>query len=113
MGIPLLKGRTFNQHDQIGKPWRVMVGKRLADTLWPGEDPVGHQALLWKGQEGAPAEVIGVVANQRERGLDSDPTLTVYFLLMDRERDRFSLPFTPQALLDGFDAGFALDPERT
>jgi len=78
MDIPLLKGRTFNQHDQIGKPWRVMVSKRLADTLWPGEDPVGHQALLWKGQEGAPAEVIGVVANQRERGLDSDPTLTVY-----------------------------------
>jgi putative ABC transport system permease protein len=78
MGIPLLKGRTFNQHDLMGKPWRVMVSKRLADTLWPGEDPVGHQALLWKGQEGAPAEVIGVVANQRERGLDSDPTLTVY-----------------------------------
>ena len=78
MGIPLLKGRTFNQHDQMGKPWRVMVSKRLADTLWPGEDPVGRQALLWKGQEGAPAEVIGVVGNQRERGLDADPTLTVY-----------------------------------
>jgi len=78
MGIPLLKGRTFNQHDQIGKPWRVMVSKRLADALWPGEDPVGHQALLWKGQESSPAEVIGVVGNQRERGLDSDPTLTVY-----------------------------------
>ena len=78
MGIPLLKGRTFNQHDQMGKPWRVMVSKRLADTLWPGEDPVGRQALLWKGQEGSPAEVIGVVGNQRERGLDADPTLTVY-----------------------------------
>lgn len=78
MGIPMLKGRTFNQHDQIGKPWRVIVSKRLADTLWPGEDPVGHQALLWKGQENSQAEVIGVVANQRERGLDADPTLTVY-----------------------------------
>lgn len=78
MGIPLLKGRTFNQHDQMGKPWRVMVSKRLADTLWPGEDPVGRQALLWKGQDGSPAEVIGVVGNQRERGLDADPTLTVY-----------------------------------
>jgi putative ABC transport system permease protein len=78
MGIPMLKGRTFNQHDQIGKPWRIIISKRLADTLWPGEDPVGHQALLWKGQSNDPAEVIGVVANQRERGLDADPTLTVY-----------------------------------
>jgi putative ABC transport system permease protein len=78
MGIPMLKGRTFNQHDQIGKPWRIIISKRLADMLWPGEDPVGHPALLWKGQSNDPAEVIGVVANQRERGLDADPTLTVY-----------------------------------
>jgi putative ABC transport system permease protein len=78
MGIPMLKGRTFNQHDVMGKPWRVIISKRLADTLWPGEDPVGHQALLWKGQNNFPAEIIGVVGNQRERGLEADPTLTVY-----------------------------------
>jgi putative ABC transport system permease protein len=78
MGIPMLKGRTFNPHDQIGKPWRIIISKRLADTLWPGQDPVGHQSLLWKGQSNDPAEVIGVVANQRERGLEADPTLTVY-----------------------------------
>jgi putative ABC transport system permease protein len=78
LGIPMLKGRTFNQHDQMGKPWRVIISKRLADTLWPGQDPVGHQALLWKGQSNFPAEIIGVVGNQRERGLEADPTLTVY-----------------------------------
>ncbi|HZD95226.1 MAG TPA: ABC transporter permease, partial [Candidatus Sulfotelmatobacter sp.] len=78
MGIPLLQGRTFNQHDEIGKPWRIIISKRLADRLWPGENPLGHQALLWKGQSNDPAEVIGVAANQRERGLEADPTLTVY-----------------------------------
>jgi putative ABC transport system permease protein len=78
MGIPVLQGRTFNPHDEIGKPWRIIISKRLADTLWPGENPVGHQALLWKGQSNDPAEVIGVAANQRERGLEADPTLTVY-----------------------------------
>ena len=78
MGIPILKGRTFNQHDEIGKPWRIIVSKRLADALWPGEDPVGRQALLWKGQSNFPGEVVGVAGNQRERGLDADPTLTVY-----------------------------------
>jgi predicted permease len=78
IGVPLLRGRTFNEHDIIGKPWRIIISQRLADKLWPGEDPVGHQAKLWKGQNDAPAEVIGVVGNQRERGLDADPTLTVY-----------------------------------
>jgi putative ABC transport system permease protein len=78
MGIPLLQGRTFNQHDEIGKPWRIIISKRLADRLWPGENPVGHQALLWKGQSNDRAEVIGVAANQHERGLEADATLTVY-----------------------------------
>jgi len=78
IGIPLLKGRTFTEHDVLGKPWRVIISQRLAEMLWPGEDPVGRQALLWKGQGNNAAEVIGVVGNQRERGLEADPTLTVY-----------------------------------
>jgi len=87
MGIPVLKGRTFDQHDAIGKPWRVIISKRLADTLWPGEDPVGHQALLWKGQNGSAAEVVGVVGDQRERGLEADPTLTSICLRTARDLD--------------------------
>jgi predicted permease len=78
MGIPIQQGRTFTEHDRLGKPWRIMVSQRLADTLWPGQDPIGRQAVLWKGQRNAPAEVIGIVGNQRERGLEADPTLTVY-----------------------------------
>ncbi len=78
MGIPMRSGRTFTERDLIAAPWRVIISQRLADMLFPGENPVGRQALLWKGQNNLPAEIIGVAANQRERGLDSDPTLTVY-----------------------------------
>ncbi len=78
MGVPLLRGRTFDETDIIEKPWRVIVSQRLAEQLWPGENPVGRQALLWKGQGNRPAEVIGVVGNMRERGLSEPPTLAVY-----------------------------------
>ena len=78
MGVPLLKGRTFGEQDLIAKPWRIIVSQRLADLLWPGEDPVGRQAILWKGQGNRKAEVIGVVGNMRERGLSQPPTLAVY-----------------------------------
>jgi predicted permease len=78
MGVPLLKGRTFNEQDRIAKPWRIIVSQRLADQLWPGQDPVGRQAILWKGQGNRPAEVIGVVGSMRERGLSDPPTLAVY-----------------------------------
>jgi hypothetical protein len=46
--------------------------------LWPNGGAVGRTARLWKGQGGDAAEVIGVVRDMRERGLDGDPTLAVY-----------------------------------
>ncbi len=55
------------------------MSKRLADELWPGKNPIGQTAILWKGQGNLPAEVIGVVGNMRERGLEQQPTLAVYF----------------------------------
>jgi putative ABC transport system permease protein len=78
MGVPLLKGRTFTEQDLIARPWRIIVSQRLADQLWPGENPVGRQALLWRGQGNRKAEVIGVVGNMRERSLAQPPTLAVY-----------------------------------
>jgi predicted lysophospholipase L1 biosynthesis ABC-type transport system permease subunit len=63
----------------FSKPWRVVISKRLADVLWPGGNAVGRTANLWHGQGGRPAEVIGVVSDIRERGLERDPTYAVYF----------------------------------
>jgi predicted permease len=81
MGIPLLKGRTFTEQDEFteGKPLRVVISKRLAELLWPGEEPIGRQAIFWRGQDDLPGEIVGVVGNMRERGLETDPTLAVYF----------------------------------
>jgi predicted permease len=78
IGLTLLSGRGFTEQDLLGKPWRVIVSKRLADQLWPGQNPVGRTALLWKGQGDNRAEIIGVVSDMRERGLEADPTLAVY-----------------------------------
>jgi putative ABC transport system permease protein len=79
MGLPVIAGRSFTEQDEIGKPWRAIISQRLAEQLWRGENPVGKTAILWKGQGNRQAEVIGVVGNMRERGLENDPTLAVYF----------------------------------
>jgi len=79
IGLSVIAGRGFTEHDVIEKPWRVVISKRLAELLWPGESPVGRTAILWKGQSNVSGEVIGVVENMRERGLENDPTLAVYF----------------------------------
>jgi putative ABC transport system permease protein len=79
MGLPLLAGRGFTEQDVIGKPWRTIISKRAADVLWPGQNPIGRTAILWRGQNQRQGEVIGVVADMRERGLEADPTIAVYF----------------------------------
>ena len=79
VGVPLLAGRAFTDQDLIAKPWKVVISKRTADLLWPEENPIGRTAILWKGQNNSRGEVIGVVGNMRERGLDGEPTLAVYF----------------------------------
>ncbi len=78
IGITLVRGRFFSETDEMAAPWTVIISERLAEQLWPGEDPIGKTADLWRGQDGMAAEVIGVVANMRERGLERDPTLAVY-----------------------------------
>ena len=52
----------------------MILSERLTELLFPNEDPLGREVQLWVGQEGMTAEVIGIVGNMRERGLDIDPT---------------------------------------
>jgi putative ABC transport system permease protein len=79
MGLQIIAGRGFTNEDLLEKPWRAVISKRTADLLWPGENPIGRTAILWKGQSNRRGEVIGVVTDMRERGLEQGPTLAVYF----------------------------------
>jgi putative ABC transport system permease protein len=66
LGIPLRRGRTFNEHDTEDAPRVAMIDEALARRLWPqypaGPDPVGQR--LWVGGVNAkPAEIVGIVAD--------------------------------------------------
>jgi putative ABC transport system permease protein len=87
IGLPLLHGRIFDDRDkpvwaEPGQPdpqRRVVISLRLAKLLFPNDkDVVGRHVSLWKSQSNLDAEVIGVVGDSRERGVASEPTLTVY-----------------------------------
>jgi putative ABC transport system permease protein len=77
MGVPVVAGRTFTV-DEPEKPMRTIISRRVADLLWPGQTAVGRTIVLWKGQGDRRAEVVGVVGNMRERGLESGPTFAIY-----------------------------------
>jgi putative ABC transport system permease protein len=80
MGVPLLRGRTFSEADAIGDgQLTAIISERAAKLLYPDQDPIGREMIVWKGQGDRRARIVGVVGNMRERGLDMQPTLAVYF----------------------------------
>jgi predicted permease len=43
MGIPILKGRSFEERDNERSPRAVIVDERLAQHFWPDGDPIGRR----------------------------------------------------------------------
>ena len=79
MGLPLLAGRGFTEQDVIGKPWRVDHQQARSPTRC-GRARIRSAGPRFSGRARAIAgRVIGVVGDMRERGLEADPTLAVYF----------------------------------
>jgi predicted permease len=74
MGIPLRRGRYFDDHDRIGSEPVVVVDEVLAEHAFGGSDPVGKR--LWIKAEPwttvGPAKVVGVVGHVRHWGLAAD-----------------------------------------
>jgi predicted permease len=71
MGIPLLRGRFFNEGDRLDHAPVVVIDQNLARHAFGNENSVGKQ--LWIPAMGkAPIEVIGVVGHVRHWGLADD-----------------------------------------
>jgi len=65
LGVPVLRGRTFAPGDQTPDTRVAVINQRLADRVWPGEDPIGRVFRSTEGPRSAGVEVIGVVANSK------------------------------------------------
>ena len=74
LGIPVLRGRTFTDHDGEHAQKVAVVNETLARHLWPGEDPLGQQIPLMGGV----LTVVGVVGNTRHEGLSQDIEGEIY-----------------------------------
>jgi putative ABC transport system permease protein len=76
--IPVRRGRTFNERDTGTSTPVVVINEAMAKQFWPQGDPLNDRLLIGKGIMPAFAaetdrQVIGIVADIRSNGLDSDP----------------------------------------
>ena len=67
LGIPLLNGRMFHEHDDAGAPPVALVNQAAAHRFWPTVNPVGQH--IWLGNLPKPYEVVGVLADVKNAGL--------------------------------------------
>ncbi|MBZ5583448.1 MAG: ABC transporter permease [Acidobacteriia bacterium] len=81
--IPVLRGRTFNERDDVAAPPVVVINQAMARQFWPKGDPLQDKIWIGKGimKELAaeqPRQIVGVVADIHDGGLNRDPQPTMY-----------------------------------
>ncbi len=83
MGIPILRGRVFNDADVQGMPNVAMVNETFARKFWPDEDPIGKQFRRTYGGEQL-FTIVGVVADGKYRALGEEQRAFFYGALFQR-----------------------------
>jgi putative ABC transport system permease protein len=77
--IPIRSGRAFNEKDAANSD-SIIINETMARRFWPGRDPVGLKFItaLWGPTPGY-STIVGVAGDVKRFGLDSEPTLDMYF----------------------------------
>ena len=87
MKIPLLEGRFFDERDSADATRTALINETMARRFFPDRSPVG---LFIENPHGR-NEVVGVVADVRNQGLDSEPKKQVYLPLRQNPVPAMSL----------------------
>ena len=87
-------GRFFDQMDVNSNARVIVIGKTIADNLWPNQDPVGQEVRVGR----VPVKVIGVLAakGQTAEGNDQDDVILAPYTTVRTRLSRHN--FIPQIL---------------
>ena len=78
LGIPVVRGRTFNEFDRDSSEPVVVLNESAARTYWKDEDPVGKRMRTGFGPQARWATIIGIVGDVRNRRLEESAPPQMY-----------------------------------
>jgi putative ABC transport system permease protein len=98
LGIPLIRGRIFDERDGANSPHVAVISESLARERWPNQDPIGH-TLEFGNMDGdlRLLTIVGIVGDTREYALDAPPRPTVYVDLFQRPSAAISVTMLSDA----------------
>ncbi|HQR35390.1 MAG TPA: ABC transporter permease, partial [Blastocatellia bacterium] len=103
MGIPLIRGRYFEERDTAESLPVAVIDQSLAQKYWPNEDPVGKRISF----EGTPdkriwREIVGIVGHVKHTDLEGESRAQYYMPHQQRPQAGMALvirtPNDPNAL---------------
>jgi predicted permease len=89
LDIPIVRGASFREEDLNSEERFVIVSQRLAEMLFPSEDPIGQRLNFEHVSfpESAWYTVVGIAANVKNGGLTGEQTPEYYMLRRSRADD--------------------------
>ena len=119
MQIPLRRGRLFGEQDIRSAPRVVVIDERMADELWPNQDPIGRRVRRggFDANSTAPwMTVVGVVGRVKQDALDAESRAAMYLPHLQFPTRALTVvvrgPSSPEALTESVRQQIrALDPE--
>ncbi len=117
LGIPLLAGRDFDEHDTPASPPVIIINQAMAKQLFPNQSPLGQKLVT--GMLSLTAEVVGVVADTHTTSLAAAPVPEMFYpvfqrpenftgILVRTDGDPLAMVATVRAALREVDAGIPL-----
>ncbi len=82
MGIPVIRGRDFNERDREGSKLVALVNETMARRYWPGRNAIGGRIWADLGEE---REVVGIVKDGKYRARAEEQKPYLYIPLDQAE----------------------------
>lgn len=79
LDVKMVAGRWFDEMAPMTSPHQVVVNETLAKQYWPTESAIGQRIkIAGPGNDGSWADVVGVAADVKNRGLVATPTPEIF-----------------------------------
>jgi len=100
MAIPLRKGRSFEDSDRLGAARVLLVSETAARMFFPGGDAIGQKIKFGArgGYEKNEGEIVGIVGDVHDFGVDAPVEPTFYVPLAQAGLDSATLVIRSQGL---------------
>jgi putative ABC transport system permease protein len=80
LGIRLVRGRVFDEHDSVTAPGVAVINQTLAALVFKGQDPLGQRLTFGDSADGKARwlTIVGVVEDVKQNALSDEPRNEIY-----------------------------------